>query len=241
MVNEVLDGFELPPEKVHLVPNGVDIQHWHAGASRPAARAARRRLGPDPVREGLPGARPGDRPPAPPGARHPLRHRRARRLPRRAADPDRRRGRRRPRPPRRLRPRRRAARRCCAAPAASSSRRCTSRSASSPWRAWPPARRRSSPAPAGSPRSSRAPTPALLFEPGQPRRAGRTASREVLGNDELAATMRAKAADAARRASTPGTRSPPRRSGVYRAANESAERQSDVTSCGLHGPFTRRC
>jgi len=36
MVNEVLDGFELPPEKVHLVPNGVDTQHWHAG--EPAAR-----------------------------------------------------------------------------------------------------------------------------------------------------------------------------------------------------------
>lgn len=31
MVNEVLDGFELPPEKVHLVPNGVDTHHWHVG------------------------------------------------------------------------------------------------------------------------------------------------------------------------------------------------------------------
>lgn len=31
MVNEVLDGFELPPDKVHLVPNGVDTHHWHVG------------------------------------------------------------------------------------------------------------------------------------------------------------------------------------------------------------------
>jgi glycogen(starch) synthase len=28
MVNEVLEGFELPPEKVHLVPNGVDTDQW---------------------------------------------------------------------------------------------------------------------------------------------------------------------------------------------------------------------
>ncbi|MFT3853624.1 MAG: glycosyltransferase family 4 protein [Ilumatobacteraceae bacterium] len=33
MVNEVLDGFELPPDKVHLVPNGVDTHHWHVGDS----------------------------------------------------------------------------------------------------------------------------------------------------------------------------------------------------------------
>jgi glycogen(starch) synthase len=32
MVNEVLDGFELPSAKVHLVPNGVDTHHWHVGA-----------------------------------------------------------------------------------------------------------------------------------------------------------------------------------------------------------------
>jgi glycogen(starch) synthase len=32
MVNEVLDGFELPSDKVHLVPNGVDTHHWHVGA-----------------------------------------------------------------------------------------------------------------------------------------------------------------------------------------------------------------
>jgi glycogen(starch) synthase len=28
MVNEVLHSFELPPEKVHLVPNGVDTERW---------------------------------------------------------------------------------------------------------------------------------------------------------------------------------------------------------------------
>ena len=31
MVREVVQGFELPPEKVHLVPNGVDVQRWAAG------------------------------------------------------------------------------------------------------------------------------------------------------------------------------------------------------------------
>ncbi len=30
MVREVVQGFELPSEKVHLVPNGVDIGHWVA-------------------------------------------------------------------------------------------------------------------------------------------------------------------------------------------------------------------
>lgn len=28
MVREVIDGFELPPEKVHLVPNGIDVEQW---------------------------------------------------------------------------------------------------------------------------------------------------------------------------------------------------------------------
>lgn len=28
MVREVIDGFELPPEKVHLIPNGVDTERW---------------------------------------------------------------------------------------------------------------------------------------------------------------------------------------------------------------------
>lgn len=31
MVREVVQGFELPPEKVHLVPNGVDVADWEAG------------------------------------------------------------------------------------------------------------------------------------------------------------------------------------------------------------------
>jgi glycogen(starch) synthase len=30
MVREVIHGFELPPEKVHLVPNGVDVRQWAA-------------------------------------------------------------------------------------------------------------------------------------------------------------------------------------------------------------------
>lgn len=33
MVREVLDGFELPPEKVHLVPNGVDTGSWATSAA----------------------------------------------------------------------------------------------------------------------------------------------------------------------------------------------------------------
>jgi glycogen(starch) synthase len=33
MVREVVHGFELPPEKVHLVPNGVDVSQWAAGAA----------------------------------------------------------------------------------------------------------------------------------------------------------------------------------------------------------------
>jgi glycogen(starch) synthase len=28
MVREVVQGFELPPDKVHLVPNGVDVERW---------------------------------------------------------------------------------------------------------------------------------------------------------------------------------------------------------------------
>ncbi|MEY4173352.1 MAG: hypothetical protein RI900_517, partial [Actinomycetota bacterium] len=28
MVREVIDGFDLPPDKVHLVPNGVDVAKW---------------------------------------------------------------------------------------------------------------------------------------------------------------------------------------------------------------------
>jgi glycogen synthase len=32
MVREVIDGFDLPPEKVHLVPNGVDAGRWRTGA-----------------------------------------------------------------------------------------------------------------------------------------------------------------------------------------------------------------
>ena len=39
MVREVVSGFELPIEKVHLVPNGVDLQVWAAPpSSKPIAR-----------------------------------------------------------------------------------------------------------------------------------------------------------------------------------------------------------
>jgi glycogen synthase len=39
MVREVVGGFELPPDKVHLVPNGVDPALWKTGAT-PAPREA---------------------------------------------------------------------------------------------------------------------------------------------------------------------------------------------------------
>ncbi len=35
MVREVVQGFELPPEKVHLVPNGVDVDQWLVGDDSP--------------------------------------------------------------------------------------------------------------------------------------------------------------------------------------------------------------
>ena len=38
MVREVLDGFELPSEKVHLVPNGVDTQLWTRSGDAPRPR-----------------------------------------------------------------------------------------------------------------------------------------------------------------------------------------------------------
>lgn len=37
MVREVVLGFELPPEKVHLVPNGVQVDHWKVHPSAAAA------------------------------------------------------------------------------------------------------------------------------------------------------------------------------------------------------------
>ena len=36
MVREVVHSFELPPEKVHLVPNGVDPDRWGAATAAPA-------------------------------------------------------------------------------------------------------------------------------------------------------------------------------------------------------------
>ncbi|MFM8312053.1 MAG: glycosyltransferase family 4 protein [Ilumatobacteraceae bacterium] len=37
MVREVIDGFDLPPDKVHLVPNGIDVARWTTGRARPPA------------------------------------------------------------------------------------------------------------------------------------------------------------------------------------------------------------
>ena len=103
MVSEVVDGFELPAERVHLVPNGVDPTWWATGESPGSRVTARVHVGTGAVREGVPGARPGDEPAAHPRARDRLRHRRARQLPAGAAVADRPRGRQRPRPPPRLR------------------------------------------------------------------------------------------------------------------------------------------
>lgn len=36
MVREVISGFELPAEKVHLVPNGIDVDQWSDPARSPA-------------------------------------------------------------------------------------------------------------------------------------------------------------------------------------------------------------
>ena len=110
MVREVVNGFELPVEKVHLVPErrrsgAVGAAHQE----RARARAARRGVGPGAVREGLPGAGAGHRRTARPRARRAVHHRRTGQLPARAADPDRRRGRHRHRRPGRLRARRRPA------------------------------------------------------------------------------------------------------------------------------------
>lgn len=38
MVREVVEGFELPSEKVHLVPNGVDTELWTVKGATPPAR-----------------------------------------------------------------------------------------------------------------------------------------------------------------------------------------------------------
>jgi glycogen(starch) synthase len=38
MVREVIDGFDLPPEKVHLVPNGIDVARWTTGQAGAVGR-----------------------------------------------------------------------------------------------------------------------------------------------------------------------------------------------------------
>lgn len=41
MLREVIDGFDLPPEKVHLVPNGIDTALWRRSTDHPSPRAER--------------------------------------------------------------------------------------------------------------------------------------------------------------------------------------------------------
>ena len=69
MVSEVVNGFELPAERTHLIPNGIDPTWWSTGESPDGADPARVHVGPGAVREGLPGARPGDAVAAVPGRR----------------------------------------------------------------------------------------------------------------------------------------------------------------------------
>jgi len=38
MLREVIDGFDLPPDKVHLVPNGVEVDRWRAAEPALAER-----------------------------------------------------------------------------------------------------------------------------------------------------------------------------------------------------------
>ena len=155
-----------PPERAHLIPNGIDPTWWSTGEA-PGSReplvftwgrvqyekgfqvlARAMRL----LRSRVP--------------RHRVRHRRARQLPPGAAVAD--------RPGGRERHRATCPASCpttssatpSTAPAAWSSRRCTSRSASSPSRPWPAARRSSSPAPADWPSWSTDTGAGLLFEPG---------------------------------------------------------------------------
>ena len=60
MVSEVIDGFELPAERTHLIPNGIDPTWWATGEFPGRPVAARVHVGPGAVREGVPGAGQGD-------------------------------------------------------------------------------------------------------------------------------------------------------------------------------------
>ncbi len=88
MRDEVVGAFQLPADKVDVVPNGVDPEDWGPGPSdgrRGSDAAAHRLLGTGPVREGLPDAGPRPARGAPGRARRPGRHRRAGLLPGRSA------------------------------------------------------------------------------------------------------------------------------------------------------------
>ena len=91
MIREVVSGFELPVEKVHLVPNGVDLAVWEppAATGSGGTPTTRHRLGTRAVRKGLSGPRARGRFAAHAGARHSLRHRRPRVVPARVAVADR--------------------------------------------------------------------------------------------------------------------------------------------------------
>ena len=61
MRHEVMDAFQLPGDKVDVVPNGVDPEEWAPAQEHGPSwrrRAAARVVGPGPVREGLPDVRP---------------------------------------------------------------------------------------------------------------------------------------------------------------------------------------
>ena len=158
MVSEVVGGFELPAERTHLIPNGIDPTWWSTGeaagagrrsCSRGAGCSTRRASRCSPGRCACcgPGCPASSASSAAAAATCPSCSRRST-------------------------SRGSATSSTCPAscpttgcatpstgPGASPSRRSTSRSGSSPSRRWPAARRSSSPAPAASPSSSTAPAP----------------------------------------------------------------------------------
>ena len=178
MAREVADVFRTPPDKIDVIPNGIDTSRFDAlqGANlsalpldlRRARRAHRLPCRPHCAREGVGragrghAARPGRLP------QDQVRHRRHRRLsgigasaglhslasPRASTSPASS-----PTP---------TATGCSRWPTSPSSPACMSRSASSPWRRWQPARRSWSAMSAGWARSSRTTRPACVVYPNNP-------------------------------------------------------------------------
>ena len=74
MVDEIVSSFDLPRDKIDVIPNGVDPEVWAppvAGSPARRARAGRGLVGTAAVREGLPVPRRGDGLAATAGARRP--------------------------------------------------------------------------------------------------------------------------------------------------------------------------